>query len=349
MATTSTTQNTNTKSKSLKEQYDKTWNIIFGIMLVVAVIGTCFIAGEIKELSATLRATNPDYNWSSFSDMKWCIPMFICIILLKLTLEPALVHFTKKIMAKEYRNTNDPEKYQEGIKVSKKLANHIFKGSYYLFITIFGYYILDQTNFFPRSLLGHGSLSNLFLPGYPQSFFFYKPKYFDTYYLICFSYTCADFIYLIFFYERQTDFINMLLHHVCTMSLILFSFCTNYTHVGSIILFLHNETDIFVHLTRFLIRTDCPEKIKDITGILLVINFIWVRLFVLGQIIYTIVKYITWDWGYIVSFSLSFLCFLYIMHLNWTLKLLEKVYQLACGKQLSDTDGFKKNEVKKES
>ena len=79
--------------------------------------------------------------------------------------------------------------------------------------------------------------------------------------MLCLSYFANDFFWLLR-EDKQTDFINMLLHHICTISLIVFSHLVNYSNVGSIVLILHMESDIFVHSTRFLLQTDFPEFIK---------------------------------------------------------------------------------------
>ena len=179
-------------------------------------------------------------------------------------------------------------------------------------------------------------MPNMFLKGYPTSYYHYKPKFFDLHYIICLSYFSSDLIYLLFIYERQNDFFTMILHHICTISLIIFSYITNYSNIGSIVLLLHNASDIFVHFTRILIQTDCHEIFKDVSGVFLVFFFIYVRIYVFGDVIYTIWHYITWDWGW-VTFSLwGFLTFLYLMHVNWSIMLLHKMTILALGIKITD-------------
>ena len=118
------------------------------------------------------------------------------------------------------------------------------------------------------------------------------------------------------------------------------------------VLIIHNATDVLVHMTRFSIRSNTPEIIRDITGVTLTFAFIYLRLFVFGECIYVTIKYIVWEWGWTTTFLITFLCFLYVMHINWTLRLLEKALQLVMGYNLSDTTTFKSskelNEKKKE-
>ena len=233
------------------------------------------------------------------------------------------------------------EKEESILKNRNILKIHIFKGSIYTFLTIFGYYVLKDINYYPKSLLGNGWLPNMFIKGYPDSFYLEKPPLFDFYYMLCLSYFISDLVGL-FREAKQTDFINMLLHHICTISLIVFSHLVHYSNVGSIVLILHMESDIFVHITRFFLQTDVPEIIKNISGLILVFNFLYTRIYVLGDIIYVLYMYVTWK-GIIDWFLLIFLSIIYIMHINWAIMLLQKMFALFMGTKLNDTRDFKVN------
>jgi ceramide synthetase len=264
-------------------------------------------------------------------------------------MEHFLIHFCEKIMKHSYRFPKTEKDRELGKNYRLKLPNHFFKGSMYLIMTIFGYCILKDLNYFPKSLLGKGWMPNMLIKGYPKSFYYEKTPLFNFYYMFCLSYFSADFVWLLFISARQTDFIIMLVHHICTISLIVFSYLVNYAHVGSIVLFLHVETDIFVHLTRFLIQTDVPEIFKNISGLALVFNFLYVRIYVFGNLIYVLIKYITWK-GTIDSFLIIFLIFIYMMHINWAIMLVQKMIALFMGTKIVDTREYKiKNkEIKKE-
>ena len=108
------------------------------------------------------------------------------------------------------------------------------------------------------------------------------------------------------------------------------------------VLYLHNASDIFVHLTRLLIQTDCPEWIKNFSGIFLTCSMLYTRLYVFGEAIATLYFYATWEWGFTLDFLFLFLTFLYLMHINWCLLLLSKFYLIIVGNKLSDTVAFKK-------
>jgi ceramide synthetase len=134
----------------------------------------------------------------------------------------------------------------------------------------------------------------------------------------------------------------MLLHHICTISLITFSFLTNYSNVGCVVLFLHDVGDIFVYITRIVINTDASKPIKISTAILLQIVFIYTRLYVFGDLILSIYYGITWGFKWPDTSLTLFLCFLYIMHVNWVYLILKKIFTGLIGGQVEDPAHVKK-------
>lgn len=336
---------TSKKSLITKEKYDDLWNKIFYACLCLTAIGTINMIMNVRKFRNTLISLNPSYEFSKFSDFLICIPIFIIISIFKYYAQIFLIRVCEKVMKKSYRFPENEKDRQLGEKYRLKLPSHAFKGTMYLLLTAFGYYVLKDLNYFPKELLGKGWLPNMFIKGYPNSFYLEKPPLFDFYYMVCLAYFSSDLVWLLFINERQTDFVNMLLHHACTISLIVFSHLVHYSNVGSIVLFLHTETDIFVHLTRFLLQTDVPEIFKNISGITLVFNFLYVRIYVLGKIIYVLYTYVSWK-GPVDWFLLIFLVIIYLMHINWALMLLQKMFALFMGTKIYDTRRFLMSEEK---
>ena len=331
--------------RSTKEKYDNFWNIIFYICLTLSCVGIVLMIINVNEFRRKLIAQNPNYKFSQYSDFLICIPLIIIISLIKKYSQKHLIRFCEKVMKKSYRFPKTEKDREFGKKYRIKLPEHLFKGTMYLILTIAGYLILKDLNYFPKSLLGKGHLPDMLKDGYPNCFYLYKPPFFDFYYMFCLSYFASDFFWLLKG-DKQTDFINMLLHHVCTVSLIVFSHLVNYSNVGSIVLLLHMESDIFVHSTRFLLQTDYPEIIKNISGLTLTFNFLYVRVYVLGDIIRVLYKYIYWK-GVIDSFLIIFLSIIYLMHINWAIMLLQKMFALFMGTKLNDTRTYKISKEKK--
>lgn len=335
------TKESGKKIMTAKEKYDNVWNHFFYACFGLTLVGIFYMVKGVNNFRNKLISLNPSYEFSKYSDFLICIPLALIINMIQHYMPKLLKNFVEKVMKKAYRFPKNEKDRQLGEKYRIRLPIHIFKGSMYIFFTLFGYYVLKDINYFPKSLLGKGWLPNMFIKGYPDSFYLEKPPYFDFYYMFCLSFFISDLIGL-FREDKQTDFINMLLHHVCTISLIVFSHLVHYSNVGSIVLFLHMESDVFVHVTRFFLQTDAPEIIKDINGLFLVFNFIYTRTYVLGDIIYVLYMYVTWK-GIIDWFLLIFLTLIFIMNFNWALMLLQKMFALFMGTKLNDTRDFKVN------
>ena len=338
------------KKRTTKEKYDSFWNKIFYFCLGICFFGIALMIINVNKFRNKLMALNPSYKFPQYTDFWICIPLIIIISSIKCFYHKFLNKFCENVMKKSYRFPKTEKDRELGKKYRVKLPSHAFKFSIYFLLTVTGYPILKDLNYFPKSLLGKGWLPNMLINGYPNSFYLYKPPFFDFYYMFCLSYFASDFIWLIRD-DKQTDFINMLLHHVCTISLIVFSHLVNYSNVGSIVLFLHMESDIFVHSTRFLLQTDFPEVIKNISGVTLVFNFLYVRIYVFGIIIRVLYVYITWK-GVIDWFLIIFLSFIYLMHINLAIMLLQKMFALCFGTKLYDTREYKisvdeKSKIKK--
>lgn len=324
-----------------KQKFDLIWNIIFLSQQILSLLGIANLFYNIHSFRQVLIAENPSYSFPQYSDLWKVLYILIILVFLKINLEWILAKYVcKKIMSNKYKNPLNKVDYLEGKYLPKKMATHIFKIIFYTITSVIGYRILLNVDYFPKSCLGKGNMKNMFSKGFPNSFYHVKPEYFDLYYLFCLAYFTNDIFFLIFVHQRQNDFIQMLLHHTCTISLILFSYLTNYSNMGIIVLFIHMISDIPNHVAKICLKIDVPKKIVEIAGLLFVVSFIYFRLFVLGQVIYSCYYYINWKWDSTLTIMVIFLVFLYMMHINWTSILLYKFYELIRYKKASDNEEF---------
>ena len=335
-----------------KEQYESYWNKLFKVQIYLTIIGTFFLITKVSEFRRKLIELNPSYNFPKVSDLLFSIFLFPFLLLSQLLLCSLFKKtIVERSIALKYVNAQDEEMKIRANIYRNKLSMHLYKSSFYFILCVYGYLVLKDYDFFPKSLLGKGEMKNMFIKGYPETFYFERSYSFDLYYLINLAYYISDFVWLLIS-EKPNDFINMFLHHICTISLILFSYLTNYTQVGAIVLFLHMTSDVFVHSTRFLLQTRFPSIFAEISGVILTINYVYMRIYVLGEVIYTIYRYITWEWGFIVTPLWLFLIILFTMHINWSYLLLHKAYELLFkAKLFEDTVDFNKTvnkELKKQ-
>ena len=312
------------------------WNTFWIFCIISSIILIIISNFFITDFNTNIKKYNINYPWPKISDLfptLYILPIIVCF---KLFIEYISRSFVESCLSKKYKQ---PSMKEIGDKYRKKLSNHIYKIIFYTGITVFGYYVLKDLPYFPKSMGGKGYMPTMFLPGFPNSYFHEKPPLFNLYYNINLAYFICDFIFL-FISDRKSDFINMLLHHICTISLILFSFVTNYSNIGSLVIFCHMESDILGHAIRFIVQTDQPIFFIGVVGVSFISNFIYMRQYVFGEMIYVIYKYITWKWGIITSMLWLFLVILYIMHFRWSVILLYKTGQIVFQKKRV-TDGIK--------
>ena len=326
-------KNTKLNQQSNEEKEGKFWNRFWIICIVVSIpliVASIFF---INDFNNNIKKHNLKYPWPKISDLFPSLFILPAVFIFKITIEKLSKNFVEKCLAKKYKQPKNEQMEQLANIYRRKLARHVYKVTFYTGITIFGYFVLHNLPYFPKWMGGSGYTPAMFLPGFPKSYFHEKPPLFNFYYNLSLAYFVCDFIFLFISERRQSDFINMLLHHICTISLIIFSFITNYSNIGCLVIFCHMESDILLHATRFLLQTDQSIVLITIVGVIFVSNFVYMRQFVFGEMIYTIYKYITWKWGIITTMLWLFLVILYIMHVRWSYILLYKTSELVCEKK----------------
>ena len=222
-------------------------------LLFIGMILATFIAGTVitiqsKKYIDSLYKINPNYYFPTLMEIiTYTTILTFILFILKLSFEKLFFHFNDIILLDKYKKkTNQVEQ----IKYKRKLSIYGVKFFHYLFLTIHSYYIYNKLEFFPKELFGHGDMNNLYNKGVYSFCFFERPPLFDFHYIINLAYTFADLLCVLFIYDKQTDILVMIFHHFCTIVLILFSYYNHFDSIGSLILFLHNFSDIFVYLGR---------------------------------------------------------------------------------------------------
>ena len=338
------------KNDETKEEKQSISDLFYICCIIVSIILIPFMCFAINNFNDNIKKHNLNYPWPKLSDLIPSIFILPLIMAYKTIIEYLSKGFAESCLAKKYKEAKTEKMKKLANIYRHKLPRHVYKVTFYVTITIFGYYVLKDLHYFPKSMLGNGYMPSMFLKGFPDSYFHERSSLFILYYNISLAYFVNDFIFL-FIMDRQSDFIKMILHHTCTISLIIFSYITNYSNIGSLVIFCHMESDILLHVTRFLLQTDKPMSIVGFIGIIFTINFVYMRQFVFGEMIYTIYKYITWKWGIITTTLWLFLVFLYILHLHWSYILLSKTFELLTKKKriVDDInyDKLIKNSIKK--
>mmetsp|Transcript_60391 Transcript_60391/g.141365 ORF Transcript_60391/g.141365 Transcript_60391/m.141365 type:complete len:330 (+) Transcript_60391:97-1086(+) len=160
-----------------------------------------------------------------------------------------------------------------GAKVTR-CCDSIFKCCYYCAMTTWCYALLRDQPWLPRLLGGSGDTRHCWR-GYPYQDL---SSELCSFYLTAVGYHLSEVVMLLL-EVRHPDFWEMLLHHIVTCCLVVFSYGLSYIRIGSLVLLLHGVTDIFVYLSKALVDTPNTRCIVA-SYFALVASYIWFRIIV---------------------------------------------------------------------
>ena len=313
---TSSTQSLKDGRELNKDNY--VLNTFFFTLTIISFIGTFYMIMNYEDYWKQRESFKPEgYVTPKLSDLNILFLTCPLMCLIKFLFNTFTTEPMSCWVSKKYKNPLDNDNYQLGLVYKKKMATSLFKLCYYIVTVIFGFIVLTDLEFMPWQIFGKGELSMLYSKGEPGYIFWNKPAYFNEYYLISVSFVSTDLIWLLFIYERQTDFFLMLLHHSLTISLIIFSYLSGLDNHGAIILFFHDITDVIVYWLRIVINSDSKEIFKLVPSALLLCAFIFYRLYFFGSLILTQIKGYP-QWNAFNSMLTLFQSLLIIAHFYWT-------------------------------
>lgn len=303
-----------------------------GIIIVIIVLVI-----KSREFTDEMRAKKKgDYLFPELSDFKILIVIVPILFIVKYTTIHFLSKVTKYTMDKKEFKNKSPELIK---KYERKIASNFFKFCWYLWISIFGYYVCKDLDYLPPEFFGKGYVPNMFKKGYPKSFFHYKPPYFNFHYLFCLSYCCEELFYVLFIYERQSDYFLMILHHAVTIGLLVFSYMANYSNIGSVVLIMHNYSDCILYFLRCIVYIPLSVAAKKVGTGFAILPFIY-RVIFLGKILYQLYTYVTWKWQLIENSMFGFLVVLWLHHVYWVIFAIVLLYGAVTKNSFSDGKVF---------
>lgn len=330
-----------------KQKYDMVTETAFGCLQVVALVFLFFVIKNLIAWRKNLINLNPSYPFPQVKDLYKSIIILLPILAFKGTFESFFVHIVPKLLKEQYKHPKNEADRQLAEILPAKVARHFYKIAVYTGMSIYAFIVLKDLDYFPKSLLGHGEMKNMFKAGYPNAYYRERSSAFDYFYLISLAFALSDCFSLISTYGTQNDFKNMLLHHTCEVSLIIFSYLTNYSNIGSLVLITHNISDIPNHFTKIILRADVPGIVTDLSGVAFILGFLYFRMYVFGEVIYTGWFYVNWKWTSIEWALEIFMVFLYIMNTNWTCILLFKFVKLLFKGEVQDNVQYTLNSDEK--
>jgi ceramide synthetase len=310
------------------------------ILILSVLYSSYFLFAELESHVANVKSFRPEYKFPEVKDMIPAFYIFIALMLIHQTFKYLTVDKLEKCLSTRYD--------KDEISIYKnKVSTNIIKFFLYSFSTILGYYALKDFNFFPKSLGGSGNIKNAYIPGYPDYLFFDKSEYFDHYYNFNLAFVLFD-TYILVVYPFQSDFLLMVLHHLVTFNLVVFSFLVNFSHVGAVVYFIHYSGDVLSILVRICIHINIPEIISVYLTIVFLAIFVYTRLFVFGEVFYQTFNFqINKDYSVYSLYLNSFLGVLMILNIIWIVLISKKVINFLITGKVEEIYKFKKKQENK--
>lgn len=240
---------------------------------------------------------------------------------------------------------------QEYISRIRKCGSSLLNILFYTGLTYKIYKIIKNEPIFPSYLGGSGSLQDAILrdeltsidpnkikEALPSIGFNDNTEYMIktlndnimSFYYLQFGFHIAEtIVHLVS--PRRSDFMEMMIHHVATLSLVLYSMLYNRTNVGVLIMFLHDISDIPVYLCKAF--SDTKFEITTIVSfVLLILGWIYFRIYALGMIIYELLLN---SEGFHFGMT-CVLIVLYALHYYWLFLMFKIAYNMIFNKKMED-------------
>ena len=157
-----------------------------------------------------------------------------------------------------------------------------FDSVFYSIISLYCFWVFNQEYWFPQVTGGEGSCSQIFkdYPNWPKD----KRTTIEGYF--CFQLGVHGFsLFELFAVRRKKErkFYEWTLHHIMASTLILFSLLCNAITIGTMILFVHDVSDVFLSTGRFISEANLPSFFRAKTTLIViftsvVITWVYFRL-----------------------------------------------------------------------
>lgn len=204
---------------------------------------------------------------------------------------------------------------EEKEKRVKKMASQVYRLTFFLGSSIWGYSILKDADFLPVGLGGTGEFSNIFKT-FPYTN--HEPGL-ANYLVVTMGYHFAA-IASTMMEPTRSDYLEMMLHHSSTVFLYGGSYISNHLEGGACIAFLHDLADITTSLVKF-VGESCYPVAAVIVMTCHIALWGWTRNYIFPQLIYDIVKdpFVTFTShsSFIKPYYVYLLSCLCLLHYYW--------------------------------
>jgi len=176
---------------------------------------------------------------------------------------------SRPLVAHICKDKDDKEKHEKRI---ESAVNYVYKLIFYTVSAAWGYIIMKDSPVMPQELGGKGSMAGIF-EGMPYQA---KQPWFLEYSLFNLGYFLEDFINHVFFKDRHSDFWEMMMHHLVTISLYWGMIMQNFIRIGVIVSWVHQFSDITTAISRLLSQTNQKVPLV-ISFVICIAHWMWMR------------------------------------------------------------------------
>lgn len=204
---------------------------------------------------------------------KWAIfiPTIIACLVVKGPMEKFSIEvFMKLIPTRKFALGSEAR-----AKKAEMLGERIFRLIINVtFVSLLYKILLQEDCNFLHIFIGGNQPDPLYYTNYPCLAI---PKNLDDFYIFKLSYHMYELFYSVLFQRNRSDFPEYFLHHLMTWSLIFFSYSLNMLPMGSIVMLVHDVTDLTV--TLFKLTVDVTHIIVQIiTYVSLLTSWVYFRI-----------------------------------------------------------------------
>eukprot|EP00933_Yihiella_yeosuensis_P038831 TRINITY_DN32770_c1_g1_i1.p1 TRINITY_DN32770_c1_g1~~TRINITY_DN32770_c1_g1_i1.p1 ORF type:complete len:324 (+),score=42.15 TRINITY_DN32770_c1_g1_i1:58-1029(+) len=239
------------------------------ILVAVSFIWGAQVCRDLHKEVVARQIRKPE-EYPRYSDFYQALSIFVGMLVAQLMFRTLFKYVALAMIPKKPRWSTAVY----GAKITR-CCDSVFKCVYYAAMTTWCFALLRDEPWFPRLLGGSGETRHCFTGGYP--FQTVSPEL-RRFYLTAIGYHLSE-VAMLLLEVRLPDFWEMMLHHTVAMFLVFLSYILNFVRIGSLVLFLHGGTDIFIYLSKALVDTPAT-RCSIMAYFALIIAYVWFRIIV---------------------------------------------------------------------
>lgn len=294
-------------------------SLCYFLMILIA-YGSYKLYYDIDYLkSETMALVTNGFEFYSYQSMS--LSLLFCLFFVA-------VHYAFRVIFSKYFQKILKSKYkEESVDIQTafvyKVVTNFYKFCFFTTATFIGFYTLYETEFFFDFRGGCQNFRDFYKKGAPYAYEMKNKEEIGFYYNFNLGFILFD-IYLLAIQHLQSDFLIMIVHHMATISLVVFSYSSNSTAIGSMILLILYLGDVYSSFLRIVIYIDVPDYIPGTTAFIFLGVFAYTRMVIFPELIYSGYTYSP-RYGITTTCLYGFLTVILLLSTVWLVMITKKL------------------------